>query len=56
MRLSDLLHRRQEPLQSVLFQVDLVHLEAEVPAGEGTLEDHGVRAVVLPLPAPADDL
>ena len=55
-RLRDLLDRRQEPLEGVLFEVDLVGAEAEVAAGEGSLEDDGVGAVVLPLPAPADEL
>ena len=55
-RLRDLLDRRQEPLEGVLLEVDLVGAEAEVAAGEGALEHDGVGAVVLSLPAPADEL
>ena len=55
-RLRDLLDRRQQPLEGVLLQVDLVDAEAEVPAGERALEHDGVGPVVLALPAPADEV
>ena len=50
-----LFDRRQEPLEGVLLEVDLVGAKAEVTAGQRPLEHDRVGAHVLALPAPADD-
>ena len=51
-----LLDLGEQRLEGVLRQVDLVHLEAEVAAGQRSLEDDRVRALPLALPAAADEI